>query len=79
MPSGSSQGAHIISVQSSTLPDPDSSVASMSLFSLISSWLSTWSAIWSGSVDMDPEDYDGSKDSDIPSGYYDPLAFLDKI
>lgn len=34
---------------------------------------------WSGSVDMDPEDYDGSKDSEIPSGYYDPLAFLDKI
>jgi hypothetical protein len=34
---------------------------------------------WSGSVDMDPEDYDGSNDADIPSGYYDPLAFLDKI
>jgi hypothetical protein len=34
---------------------------------------------WSGSVDMDPEDYDGSKDADIPSGYHDPLAFLDKL
>ena len=34
---------------------------------------------WSGSVDMDPEDYDGSKDADIPSGYYDPLDFLDKV
>ncbi len=34
---------------------------------------------WSGSVDMDPEDYDGSKDAEIPAGYYDPLSFLDKI
>ena len=33
---------------------------------------------WSGSVDMDPEDYVGRKDSEIPSGYHDPLAFLDK-
>jgi hypothetical protein len=34
---------------------------------------------WSGSVDMDPEDYLGKKDSDMPSGFHDPLAFLDKI
>ncbi len=34
---------------------------------------------WSGSVDMDPEDYVGKKDSEIPSGYHDPLAFLDKL
>ena len=34
---------------------------------------------WSGSVDMDPEDYVGRKDTDIPSGYHDPLAFLDKL
>jgi hypothetical protein len=34
---------------------------------------------WSGSVDMDPEDYLGKKDSDMPNGYHDPLAFLDKL
>lgn len=34
---------------------------------------------WSGSVDMDPEDYTGKDDGDIPSGYYDPLSFLDKV
>lgn len=33
---------------------------------------------WSGSVDMDPEDYVGRKDGDMPNGYHDPLAFLDK-
>jgi len=33
---------------------------------------------WSGSVDMDPEDYVGRQDSEMPSGYHDPLAFLDK-
>jgi len=33
---------------------------------------------WSGSVDMDPEDYVGRKDSEMPNGYHDPLAFLDK-
>lgn len=32
---------------------------------------------WSGSVDMDPEDFVGKNDNDIPSGYQDPLAFLD--
>ena len=34
---------------------------------------------WSGSVDMDPEDFVGKNNSDIPSGYHDPLAFLDKL
>lgn len=34
---------------------------------------------WSGSVDMDPEDYVGQKEGDIPNGYHDPLAFLDKL
>ena len=34
---------------------------------------------WSGSVDMDPEDFDTRKGDEIPSGYHDPLAFLDKL
>lgn len=34
---------------------------------------------WSGSVDMDPEDYVGKNDPDMPTGYHDPLAFLDKL
>ena len=34
---------------------------------------------WSGSVDMDPEDFVGSSDSVIPPGYHDPLDFLDKL
>ncbi len=34
---------------------------------------------WSGSVDMDPEDYVGQTDGDMPSGYHDPLSFLDKL
>ncbi len=33
---------------------------------------------WSGAVDMDPEDYVGRKESDMPNGFHDPLAFLDK-
>jgi len=32
---------------------------------------------WSGSVDMDPEDYVGKDDNEPPPGYHDPLAFLD--
>ena len=34
---------------------------------------------WSGAVDMDPEDFIGQTSNDIPAGYHDPLAFLDKI
>jgi hypothetical protein len=33
---------------------------------------------WSGSVDMDPEDFSGTSSGDVPAGYHDPLAFLDK-
>lgn len=33
---------------------------------------------WSGSVDMDPEDFQGSDNGEIPLGYHDPLSFLDK-
>ena len=34
---------------------------------------------WSGSVDMDPEDYVGKNNPEVPPGYQDPLAFLDKL
>jgi len=34
---------------------------------------------WSGSVDMDPEDFKGRTPGDMPEGFHDPLAFLDKI
>jgi hypothetical protein len=33
---------------------------------------------WSGSVDMDPEDYAGKLNDDIPRGYHNPLGFLEK-
>ena len=33
---------------------------------------------WSGSVDMDPEDFSGQDDGEMPSGYHDPLEFLEK-
>ena len=32
---------------------------------------------WSGSVDMDPEDYSGRESGDIPLGYHDPLSLLE--
>jgi len=32
---------------------------------------------WSGSVDMDPEDFSGDDSGEIPAGYHDPLEFLD--
>lgn len=34
---------------------------------------------WSGSVDMDPEDFVGKSDDDLPFGYQGPLDFLDEI
>jgi hypothetical protein len=34
---------------------------------------------WSGSVDMDPEDYVGTKEGEMPNGFHDPLAFMDKL
>lgn len=33
---------------------------------------------WSGSVDMDPEE-EQKINGEMPSGYHDPLAFLDKL
>jgi hypothetical protein len=33
---------------------------------------------WSGSVDMDPEDFIGENNGDIPKGFHDPLDFLDR-
>lgn len=34
---------------------------------------------WSGSVDMDPEDFQGKDSGEIPYGYHNPLEFLDKV
>ena len=34
---------------------------------------------WSGSVDMDPEDFVGRNNEEMPPGFHDPLEFLDKI
>ena len=34
---------------------------------------------WSGSVDMDPEDFVCSNNNEMPVGYHNPLAFLDKL
>ena len=33
---------------------------------------------WSGAVDMDPDDYIGRKEGDMPPGFHDPLEFLQK-
>lgn len=33
---------------------------------------------WSGSVDMDPEDFLGRDSGEMPSGYHDPLEILDR-
>ncbi len=33
---------------------------------------------WSGSVDMDPDDYVGRREGDMPAGFHDPLEFLQK-
>lgn len=32
---------------------------------------------WSGSVDMDPEDYNGEDEGEYPVGWHDPLAALE--
>ena len=34
---------------------------------------------WSGSVDMGPEDFISSNNNEMPAGYHNPLAFLDKL
>ena len=33
---------------------------------------------WSGSVDKDPDDYVGRKESDMPPGFHNPLEFLEE-
>jgi hypothetical protein len=33
---------------------------------------------WSGSLDMDPEDYSGASNGELPVGWHDPLGFLDQ-
>lgn len=33
---------------------------------------------WTGSIDMDPDDYKGDEDGDIPLGWHDPLELLDE-
>ena len=50
--------------------------------------LDTWSKLliekvaapedWSGSVDMDPEDFTGKDEGEIPTGYHDALDYLDE-
>lgn len=32
---------------------------------------------WSGSVDMDPDDFVGRREGDMPPGYHDPFEFLE--
>jgi hypothetical protein len=33
---------------------------------------------WSGSVDMDPDDYQGTRAGEMPHGFHDPLAHLEE-
>ena len=33
---------------------------------------------WTGSFDMDPDDYVGLGPNDMPPGFHDPLEFLEK-
>ena len=33
---------------------------------------------WSGSFDMDPDDYRGRDSNEMPPGFHDPLEILDK-
>lgn len=33
---------------------------------------------WSGSVDMDPDDYKGTAADEMPAGFHDPFEFLGK-
>jgi len=34
---------------------------------------------WSGSVDMDPEDFVSSNNDELPAGFHDPLDYLDRL
>ncbi len=50
--------------------------------------LDTWSGMliesvgapedWSGSLDMDPEDFSGAPTGELPHGWHDPLEFVDQ-
>lgn len=33
---------------------------------------------WSGSVDMDPDDFQGTAPGEMPAGFHDPFEFLGK-
>lgn len=33
---------------------------------------------WTGSMDMDPDDYKGTAADEMPPGFHDPLEFLEK-
>ena len=33
---------------------------------------------WSGSVDMDPEDFGNKVSSELPAGWHDPIAILER-
>lgn len=33
---------------------------------------------WSGSVDMDPDDYEGTRPGEMPRGFHDPLGHLEE-
>ena len=33
---------------------------------------------WTGSMDMDPDDYKGTAIDEMPAGFHDPLEFLEK-
>ncbi len=51
----------------------------------LESWLE-WVAVeisapedWSGSVDMDPEDFVSTNNEELPLGFHDPLDFLDSL
>ncbi|MEJ2127783.1 MAG: hypothetical protein P8X81_02945 [Woeseiaceae bacterium] len=33
---------------------------------------------WTGPMDMDPDDYKGTAAGEMPSGFHDPLEFLEK-
>lgn len=33
---------------------------------------------WSGSLDMDPDDYVGRSGNEMPPGFHDPFEFIDK-
>jgi hypothetical protein len=34
---------------------------------------------WSGAIDMDPEDFSGEDNGELPFGWHDPLSFVDQI